>query len=325
MAQDNSNNNRSALYSLITVWFFWGFSAASNGVFIPFCKTHFHLSQFESQLIDFTFYGGYFIGSLVLYFASQITRVDILNKIGYKNAIVIGLLISVAGALLMVPAINAGVFGFILGAFFIIAIGFSLQQTAVNPFIVALGPPETGATRLNLAGGVNNFGSILGPVVVSFLLFGSASSNSNAVVSISSVNNLYIILAVLFFILAVFFWKTTLPKVTSDEKIEQSTKANLPLFVIFIAFCLILAATPLSNATHLSPAYFVYGALFLIVGTLITSSSKATKQKEGWGAMKYPQLILGMLAIFTYVGVEVTIQSNFGALLETKAFGGFTA
>lgn len=325
MAQDKSNNNRSALYSLITVWFFWGFSAASNGVFIPFCKTHFHLSQFESQLIDFTFYGGYFIGSLVLYFASQITRVDILNKIGYKNAIVIGLLISVAGALLMVPAINAGVFAFILGAFFIIAIGFSLQQTAVNPFIVALGPPETGATRLNLAGGVNNFGSILGPVVVSFLLFGSASSNSNAVVSISSVNNLYVILAVLFFILAVFFWKTTLPKVTSDEKIEQSTKANLPLFVIFIAFCLILAATPLSTATKLSPAYFVYSALFLILVTLIVSSSKATKQKEGWGAMRYPQLILGMLAIFTYVGVEVTIQSNFGALLETKAFGGFTA
>lgn len=325
MAQDNSNSNRSALYSLITVWFFWGFSAASNGVFIPFCKAHFHLSQFESQLIDFTFYGGYFIGSLVLYFASQISRVDILNKIGYKNAIVIGLLISVAGALLMVPAINAGVFGFILGAFFIIAIGFSLQQTAVNPFIVALGPPETGATRLNLAGGVNNFGSILGPVVVSFLLFGSATSTSNAVVSISSVNNLYFILAGLFLLLALFFWRTTLPKVTSDEKIEQSTKANLPLAIIFIAFCLILAATPLSNATGLATSYYVYGALLIIVVTLVMASSTATKQKEGWGAMKYPQLILGMLAIFTYVGTEVTIQSNFGALLETKAFGSISA
>src|ERR1700759_5421964 len=101
MEQNNASSNRSALYSLITVWFFWGFSAASNGVFIPFCKSHFHLTQFESQLIDFTFYGGYFIGSLVLYFASQASRVDILNKIGYKNAIVIGLMISVVGALLM--------------------------------------------------------------------------------------------------------------------------------------------------------------------------------------------------------------------------------
>lgn len=325
MEKNNANSNQSALYSLITVWFFWGFSAASNGVFIPFCKVHFHLSQFESQLIDFTFYGGYFIGSLVLYFASQATKVDILNKIGYKNAIVLGLVISTVGALLMVPSINAGVFGFILGSFFIIAIGFALQQTAVNPFIVALGPPETGSTRLNLAGGVNNFGSILGPVVVSFLLFGSAAGNSNAVVSISSVNNLYYILAALFLALAVFFWVTKLPKVTSDEKIEASNKANFPLFIIFIAFCLILAATPLSNATGLSPAYFVYGALFAILATLILASSTATKQKEGWGAMRYPQLILGMLAIFTYVGVEVTIQSNFGALLETKAFGGYSA
>jgi FHS family L-fucose permease-like MFS transporter len=325
MEQNNANSNRSALYSLITVWFFWGFSAASNGVFIPFCKAHFHLSQFESQLIDFTFYGGYFIGSLVLYFASQATKVDILNKIGYKNAIVIGLVISTVGALLMVPSINAGVFGFILGSFFIIAIGFALQQTAVNPFIVALGSPETGSTRLNLAGGVNNFGSILGPVVVSFLLFGSAAGNSNAVVSISSVNNLYFILAALFLALAIFFWITKLPKVTSDEKIEASTKANFPLFIIFIAFCLILAATPLSKATGLSPAYFVYAALFAILATLILASSTATKQKEGWGAMRYPQLILGMLAIFTYVGVEVTIQSNFGALLETKAFGGYEA
>jgi FHS family L-fucose permease-like MFS transporter len=347
MEQNNANSNRSALYSLITVWFFWGFSAASNGVFIPFCKAHFHLSQFESQLIDFTFYGGYFIGSLVLYFASQATKVDILNKIGYKNAIVLGLVISTVGALLMVPSINAGVFGLILGSFFIIAIGFALQQTAVNPFIVALGSPETGSTRLNLAGGVNNFGSILGPVVVSFLLFGSAAGNSNAVVSISSVNNLYYILAALFLALAIFFWVTKLPKVTSDEKIEASNKANFPLFIIFIAFCLILAATPASKAITDSimsgrgitdpnspeylamlnsiKAYFVYGALFTILATLIISSSTATKQKEGWGAMRYPQLILGMLAIFTYVGVEVTIQSNFGALLETKAFGGYSA
>src|SRR5476651_2103685 len=103
MEQTNSKNYGSALYTLVTVFFFWGFLAASNGVFIPFCKVHFHLSQFESQLIDFTFYGGYFIGSLVLYFASQATKVDILNKIGYKNAIVLGLIISTVGALLMVP------------------------------------------------------------------------------------------------------------------------------------------------------------------------------------------------------------------------------
>lgn len=138
MAQDNSKSNGSALYTIITVFFFWGFLAASNGIFIPFCKAHFSLTQFESQLIDFTFYGGYFIGSLILYFASAATKVDILNKIGYKNGIIYGLLISAVGALIMIPAINSGSFAFILLTFFIIALGFSLQQTAANPFVVAL-------------------------------------------------------------------------------------------------------------------------------------------------------------------------------------------
>ena len=99
MEQNTTKSYGSALYTLATVFFFWGFLAASNGIFIPFCKAHFSLTQFESQLIDFTFYGGYFIGSLGLYFASAISRVDILNKLGYKNGIVIGLVIGVSYAL----------------------------------------------------------------------------------------------------------------------------------------------------------------------------------------------------------------------------------
>jgi FHS family L-fucose permease-like MFS transporter len=325
MEQNNSKSYGTALYTIITVFFFWGFLAASNGIFIPFCKAHFNLTQFESQLIDFTFYGGYFIGSLGLYFASQMTKVDILNKLGYKNGIIYGLVLSAIGALLMVPAVNSGSFGFILGAFFVIALGFSLQQTAANPFVIALGTPETGANRLNLAGGVNNFGTLLGPVIVSIVLFGSASKLIPAAdVKITAVNNLYFILAGLYIAVAIFFWVSKLPKVTSDEKIEASHKTNLPLFIIFIAFCLILAAGPLTNLTGLSRPYFVYSSLAIILITLITSLSASSKTNEGWGAMHYPQLIYGMIAIFTYVGVEVTIQSNMGALLKTPEFGGFT-
>src|SRR5471030_1416755 len=165
MKKTNSKNYTSALLTLATVWFFWGFSAASNGVFIPFCKSHFNLTQFEAQLIDFTFYGGYFIGSIILYFVSQFKRIDIVDKLGYKNGIAVGLLISAAGALAMGPALNSGSFGYILTADFIIALGFSLQQTAGNPFVIALGTPETGANRLNFTGGVNNIGGILGPVI----------------------------------------------------------------------------------------------------------------------------------------------------------------
>jgi FHS family L-fucose permease-like MFS transporter len=326
MEQKNTKSYGSALYTIITVFFFWGFLAASNGIFIPFCKAHFNLSQFESQLIDFTFYGGYFIGSLGLYFASQITKVDILNKLGYKNGIVYGLVLSAIGALLMVPAVNSGSFGLILGAFFVIALGFSLQQTAANPFVIALGTPETGANRLNLAGGVNNFGTLLGPLIVSIVLFGSASKLIPAAdVKITAINNLYFILAGLYIAVAIFFWVSNLPKVTSDEKIEASHKTNWPLFIIFIAFCLVLAAGPLADATGVAKAYYVYAALAIILVTLIISLTIAGKNGEGWGAMQYPQLIYGMIAIFTYVGVEVTIQSNMGSLLKTTEFGGFSA
>lgn len=322
MEQNKTKSYGSALYTIITVFFFWGFLAASNGIFIPFCKAHFNLTQFESQLIDFTFYGGYFIGSLVLYFASQITKVDILNKLGYKNGIIYGLVLSAVGALLMVPAVDSGSFGFILGAFFVIALGFSLQQTAANPFVIALGTPETGSNRLNLAGGVNNFGTLLGPVIVSIVLFGGASKLIPAAdVKITAINNLYFILAGLYIAVAIFFWVSDLPKVTSDEKIEASHKTNLPLFIIFIAFCLVLVAGPLADYTHLAKAYFVYASLAIILITLIISLSIAGKRGEGWGAMQYPQLIYGMIAIFTYVGTEVTIQSNMGSLLKTPEFG----
>src|ERR1700761_8023113 len=324
MEQNNSKNYGSALYTLITVFFFWGFLAASNGIFIPFCKTHFSLTQFESQLIDFTFYGGYFIGSLILYFASQATKVDILNKLGYKNGIVLGLGVSALGALGMVPAVDSGSFGFILFSFFIIAIGFSLQQTAANPFVVALGPPETGSNRLNFAGSVNNIGALLGPVVVSVVLFGTATSATAAAnVQISSINNLYYILAGLFIAVAIFFWISNLPKVTSDEKIEASTKANVPLLILFVAFLMILAADPISLKTGIPSQYFVYASLVIILGSLISTIFASARDKTGWGAMQYPQLILGMIAIFTYVGTEVTIQSNMGSLLKTPDFGSF--
>ncbi len=323
MDQSKTKSYASALYSLITVFFFWGFLAASNGVFIPFCKTHFHLTQFESQLIDFTFYGGYFIGSLILYLVSQLTKVDLLNKIGYKNGIVYGLLISTVGALAMVPAINNGHFAFILSSFFVVAVGFSLQQTAANPFVIALGPPESGSHRLNFAGGVNNFGGLLGPIVVSLVLFGSSQGSDQSTVSITSVNNLYFILAGLFLAVALFYRFSNLPEINSTESVEASTSSNRPLLLITLGFLLVLVANPLEKLIGLSNAYFIYGALALILLSLIYVLLAPKNNPDSWGAMQYPQLILGMIAIFTYVGVEVTTQSNMGALLKLPAFGGY--
>lgn len=256
---------QSTFYAVVSIFFFWGFMAASNGIFIPFCKEHFELSQFQSQLIDFTFYGGYFIGSLLLFLYTAFFKKDFVNEHGYAKSFSIGLIISAVGALAMIPSLHIGNYALILLSFFIIALGFCLQQTAANPFVVLLGEERTGAHRLSLAGGVNSFGTTVGPLVVAYFLFGSIAGSGK--VELKNVDTLYGILVVLFLGLAILLQRIKIAETSGDSAIETST------------------------------------------------------QKNAFDALKFPQLKLGMIAIFVYVGVEVTIQSNLGALLNTPEYG----
>ena len=311
--------NYSALSTLVIVFFFWGFIAASNGIFIPFCKTHFKLNQFESQLIDFAFYAAYFVGSLILFLITSITKIDILNKIGYRRGIVWGLFISIGGAILMIPAVNSGSYPFILGALFVIALGFSLQQTAAQPFAIMLGDPSTGSHRLNLGGSVNSFGTTLGPLIVSFALFGSIKEGASAAADIGQIKTLYLIVAGVFFVAAlIFMFSKTLPSTGFDEHVEHSPKAVTSLTMLTIGLIILVILSQYVNIDKLTLTSISLALVFVLI---FISYAAASKNGIGWGAMKYPQLILGMLAIFVYVGVEVTIQSNMGALLKTPEFG----
>ncbi len=319
----NQQTKWSQFGTLITVFFFWGFVAASNSIFIPFCKKFFDLDQLQSQLIGSAFYGAYFYGSLMLYIMSYLSGVDILNKIGYKKGIIFGLMISVVGALALAFISTSAnpTFGMVLVAFFIIALGFSLQQTAAQPFAISMGSPETGAHRLNMAGGVNSFGTLLGPLAVSFMLFGSAAGNKEA--TIGNIETLYFFLAGLFTLAAIIFGFSKMPKVTSDEKIEKSPKAMYVLLAIGIIFLPVLFADWIKDQTGIAKPVVIYASLVIILAILFGSMISASKNKIGWGAMQYPQLVLGMIAIFIYVGVEVTIDNNFGAFLKRPEFGGF--
>lgn len=308
---------------LISVFFFWGFVAASNSIFIPFCKKFFNLDQIQSQLIGSAFYGAYFYGSLFLYLFSYLTGTDLLNKIGYKKGIVYGLLISVIGALSLAFISGSAnpTFGMVLFSFFIIALGFSLQQTSAQPFAISLGSPETGAHRLNMAGGVNSFGTLLGPVIVSFLLFGAAAATTEA--DISNIQKLYFFLAGLFTFAAIVFSIAKLPSNTINEKLEKSPKALYTLVAIGVIFLPVLFADAIQNNMGLAKSTTIAVCLIFILAVLFTAMSVAKKNPAGWGAMAYPQLMLGMIAIFVYVGVEVTVDNNFGALLKRPEFGGY--
>ena len=360
--------NYSALLTLITVFFFWGFIAAGNSVFIPFCKHYFKLDQFQSQLIDFAFYFAYYIGALLLFIIGTRKGVDTIGKWGYKNSIIYGLLFSALGAGAMIISVYFNVFTGMLFGLFIVALGFSLQQTAANPFMISLGDESTGSNRISLGGGINSLGTTIGPLVVALVLFGSANVSDEQIqnLSLDKVIILYICVGLLFVGIATLFSiSKKLPSGINEEKTENANKALRSLLII--TGLLIACFAPVFNSYRSEAAkqIIVKGeqikhienlvsnsktiavleqeiaqlkvplenermiwlslGLFVIIGGLLKSLKSAKKNSEGWGAMQYPQLILGMLAIFIYVGVEVAIGSNLGELLKQESFGSFTS
>jgi len=335
----NIPTNYGALSTLVTVFFFWGFIAAGNSIFIPFCKHYFHLDQFQSQLIDFAFYTAYYIGALGLFAFGSFGGKDLVGKWGYKKSIIYGLLFSALGAAAMIIAVNANTFSGMLFGLFIVALGFSLQQTAAQPFAISLGDPSTGTSRVNLGGGINSFGTTIGPIVVALALFGTTAAVTDdqiAQLSLSKVIILYIGVGGLFIAAAALF--NFAKKVPSGILVETTEKANKALYTLLIMTGLLVIMfvpvfnsykTDLQQASEtdilLMNAYrmkWLLGALAIVVIGLLNANISASKNSSGWGAMKYPQLVLGMLAIFVYVGVEVAIGSNMGELLKQKAFGG---
>lgn len=262
MQVNQVKTNWAQFIPLVTVFFFWGFVAASNDILIPVFKEAFDLTQGQSQLVSVAFYVAYTVGSIIYMIISYITKGDLINRMGYKNSLALGLIISALGTLLFYPAANSGSFELMLSGLFIVGLGFSLQQTVANPLAIALGPISTGSQRLTLAGGINNLGTTIGPLIVSFAIFGSASSNTTTL-DIESVKIPYLILGAAFLIVAVLLKFSSLP-----DKPEA-----------------------------------------------VVASDDSISNDRGH-ALKYPQLILGMIAIFVYVGVEVSTASNLPAYME---------
>lgn len=252
---------------LITVFFFWGFVAASNDILIPVFKKAFGLTQAQSQWVSVAFYVAYTVGSLAYMATSKLLGRDLLERIGYRNGICLGLLVSALGTLLFYPAANSGSFALMLSGLFIVGLGFALQQIAANPLAIVMGNPATGAQRLTMAGGVNNFGTTIGPLLVSFAIFGSIRAG-DVEASIESVKIPYLVLGVAFVLVAVF-----------------------------------IKFSPVPNHVDLE-------------AVAIDEANDASKLAHQRSAFAYPQLVLGMIAIFLYVGVEVSTISNLPAYLH---------
>lgn len=259
-----AKNYTVALVVLTSLFFMWGFITCMNDILIPFLKKIFELSRAESMLVQFAFFSAYFIGSLIYFFISS-QKGDPIEKIGYKNGILIGLFISALGCFLFYPAAQVKSYGFFLGALFILGLGFTMLQIAANPYVAILGPAKTASSRLNLSQAFNSFGTTIAPIIGGYLVFhyfatwgkpllnklGEViTTDTGMPMSAIGVQLPYVIFAVIFLLLAALIKVTKLPVFTSEEKIEK-----------------------------------------------------------GAGALQYSHLVFGMIAIFMYVGGEVSIGS----------------
>ena len=235
-------------FAIMTILFFmWGFMTVFNDILIPRFKEAFTLNYFEAMLVQFAFFGAYFIGSL-LYFLISATTGDPIARLGYKNGVVIGLLLSAAGSALFWPAATIHSYPMFLGGLFIVGLGFAMLQIAANPYVTILGPERTASSRLNFAQAFNSLGTTTGPLIGGFLIFKYFAATG--VNGAESVKVPYLIFCIVFMILAVFFFSIRLPHVGE--------------------------------------------------GTV----------KPGIGSLKYPHVVLGVLAIFMYVGGEVSVGST---------------
>lgn len=255
--------NTGAFATLITIFFFWGFVASSNDILIPVFKRALDLTQAKAQWISVAFYIAYTVGSLLYFGISGLLKKDLLQLIGYRNGLALGLLISAIGTLLFIPAANNASFPLLLSGLFTVGIGFALQQIAANPLAINMGDPSKGNLRLSLAGGVNNVGTTIGPVLVSFAIFGMAGQGKTEL-ELAAVKTPYMFLGAAFVLSALFFKFSKVP----DRIVGDAEKEGQQVSILSV--------------------------------------------------LKKPQVILAMIAIFVYVGVEVATASNLPEFMKQK-------
>ena len=258
----NGASYRGSFAVMTSLFFLWGFMTVFNDILIPRFKEAFTLDYFHAMLVQLAFFGAYFIGSLI-YFVISATTGDPIAKLGYKNGVVIGLLISATGSALFWPAANAASYPMFLSALFIVGLGFAMLQIAANPYVTILGPEKTASSRLNLAQGFNSIGTTIGPLIGGYLIFQ-------------------------------YFAKT-------GAHGAESVK------VPYLAFCVI---------------FLVLAAIFFFIHLPHVGEGHV---EPGAGALKYPHVVLGVIAIFMYVGGEVSVGSAIINFLGQKSVAGLTA
>ena len=218
-------DTRVALAVVTTVFFMWGFLTCLNDILIPHLKAVFELNYARAMLVQFTFFGAYFLMSLP---AGRLVA-----HLGYKKGIVAGLVIAGIGALGFWPAAHLRIYEAFLAALFVLATGITVLQVAANPYVALLGPESTASSRLTLAQALNSLGTAIAPIFGGMLILNSAVKSADQLAALPAAEQLayrvqeahsvqgpYVGLAVVLFLLAMFVFLFRLPALT--EATEQA-------------------------------------------------------------------------------------------------------
>ena len=214
------------LILVTSLFFLWAFGVNLNDILIPHLKKAFHLTDFRSSLIQTAFFGGYFLAALPAGW--------LMERIGYKRGILVGLLMCATGSLLFVPAASIRLYGFFLFALFVMACGQGVLEVAANPYVTILGPPESSERRLNLAQSFNSVGAVVTPIVgAAFILTGVEYSRAQLaamtppqrqayeIAEAATVKLPYLVIAGLFLAVAALVFFAHLPEVREEDGPEE--------------------------------------------------------------------------------------------------------
>ncbi len=237
--EQQNKNYLLPLTAMTTLFFLWGFITVLNDVLIPRLKGVFDLTYFEAMLVQFCFFGAYFIVS--------IPAGILVKQLGYKKGILTGLVVASIGCMLFYPAVVVHEYWLFLGALFVLAAGVTVLQVSANPYVAALGPEKTASSRLNLAQALNALGTTVGPYVGGILFFGTAGTLAASAASAESVKVPYLMLAAALLIIAIVFAFIKLPEIEGHK--EENNPVN--------------ETRSLTQAPHLTMGVF---AIFCYVG-----------------------------------------------------------
>lgn len=206
-SQGHSGNHRFALTALTSLFFMWGFITCLNDILIPHLKAVFDLNYMQSMLVQFCFFGAYFLVSL--------PSGNLVKKLGYQKGIVVGLVVAAIGCLLFYPAASSHSYPVFLGALFVLASGITILQVSANPYVTLLGPAETASSRLTMTQAFNSFGTTIAPYFGALLILNQATDE--LATSAESVQIPYLGLTAALLILAAIFAYLKLPHISSAE------------------------------------------------------------------------------------------------------------